>query len=299
LRDAGWDVRALKRGAAQAVERRDGIQWLRGDALQAQDVMKAAAGCAVIVHAVNPPGYRRWSELVLPMLDNTIAAAQAHGATIVLPGTLYNYGPDTFPVLREDAPQHPRSRKGAIRVEMEQRLQQASGERVRVVIVRAGDYFGPGAGNTWFSQGLVKPGKPVKSISAPGQRGIGHLWSYLPDVARTMVELLARRDTLPAFANFHMQGHWDADGTQMNQAICRVVARRTGATPRVTAFPWWILPLAAPFITVFREMREMRYLWQHPLRMDNTQLLATLQHEPHTPLDEAVEATLTAMGNLG
>ena len=41
----------------------------------AQDVRAAAEGCSVIVHAVNPPGYRRWSELVLPMLDHTIAAA--------------------------------------------------------------------------------------------------------------------------------------------------------------------------------------------------------------------------------
>src|SRR5579863_1278152 len=89
LRDAGWDVRALQRRASQPVEQRDGIKWIRGDALNAQDVMAAANGCSVIVHAVNPPGYRRWSELVLPMLDNTIAAASATGATIMLPGTVY------------------------------------------------------------------------------------------------------------------------------------------------------------------------------------------------------------------
>jgi hypothetical protein len=59
--------------------------------------MEAAKGCSVIVHAVNPPGYRNWAQLVLPMLDNTIAAAKAEGATIVLPGTVYNYGPDAFP----------------------------------------------------------------------------------------------------------------------------------------------------------------------------------------------------------
>jgi hypothetical protein len=28
------------------------------------------------------------------MLDNTLAAAAAERATIVLPGTIYNYGPD-------------------------------------------------------------------------------------------------------------------------------------------------------------------------------------------------------------
>jgi nucleoside-diphosphate-sugar epimerase len=72
----------------------------------------------------------------------------------------------------------------------------------------------------------------------------------------------------------------------------RVVARRTGVEARVAAFPWWLLTLASPFITTFREMREMRYLWRNPLRMDNTRLVSVLGREPHTPLDEAVEATL-------
>ena len=141
LRDAGWRVRAMKRGAVP--ERRDGIDWVGGDAMDARDVREAARGCAVIVHAVNPPGYRRWSELVLPMLDHTIAAAKAEGATIVLPGNVYNYGADAFPLLAEDAPQHPATRKGAIRVEMERRLELASREGARVLIVRAGDFFGP------------------------------------------------------------------------------------------------------------------------------------------------------------
>ena len=298
LRDAGWDVRALRRTSTQAIERRDGIQWIRGDALDREDVMNAAAGCSVIIHAVNPPGYRRWSELVLPMLDNTIAAAATQGATIVLPGTVYNYGPDAFPVLTEDTPQRPMTRKGAIRVEMERRLQKASREGARVLIVRAGDFFGPNAGSSWFSQGLVKRGRPVKTISYPGRRGVGHLWSYLPDVGRTVVELLARRDTLDAFASFHMEGHWDADGTQMSDAIRRVVARRTGTAPRVAAFPWWLLALASPFVTTLREMGEMRYLWRTPVRMSNARLVAALGREPHTSLDEAVEATLTGMGNL-
>ena len=70
----------------------------------------AARGVDVILHAVNPPGYRRWSELVLPMMDHTIAAARASGARIVLPGTVHNFGPDAFPALREDASQRPVTR---------------------------------------------------------------------------------------------------------------------------------------------------------------------------------------------
>ena len=298
---AGWQVRALKRGEIQPA-RGDGIVWLRGDALSHTDVMAAAKGCAVIVHAVNPPGYRQWGQLVLPMLDNTIAAAIAEGATIVLPGTVYNFGPDAFPApgqsLAEDAPQRPLTRKGAIRVELEARLARASAQGARVIIVRAGDFFGPRAGNNWFSQGLVKPGQPVRSVLSPGAPGIGHQWSYLPDVARTMLQLLALRATLPAFARFHMAGHWDHDGRQMTGAIVRVVEQATGARPALKYFPWWLVSLASPFVATMRELREMRYLWQTPLSMENARLLVVLGQEPHTPLDEAVRATLAGMGNL-
>ena len=296
LRDSGWTIRALKRSASEAISERDGITWIRGDAMNAEDVRKAAEGCSVIVHAVNPPGYRRWSELVLPMLDNTIAAARAVGATIVLPGTVYNFGPDAVSVLTEDSPQHPLTRKGAIRAEMERLLREASKAGTQVLIVRAGDFFGAAARNSWFSQGLVKPGKRVAAVSIPNSPGIGHNWSYLPDVARTMVALLARRESLGLFSTFHMAGHWDADGTGMASAIQRVVQRRTGSRPRIAAFPWWLIRLASPFVTTFREMLEMRYLWQVPVNLDNSRLVAELWQEPHTPLDEAIEATLSGLG---
>ncbi|GAA0749951.1 NAD(P)H-binding protein [Ideonella azotifigens] len=301
LRDAGWAVRALQRGLEQPQVQRDGMTWLRGDAMNAADVLAAAQGCGVIVHAVNPPGYQRWAELVLPMVDNTIAAARAVGATIALPGTVYNFGPDALaqPLIGEDAPQRPVTRKGAIRVEMERRLQQASGDGARVLILRAGDFFGPRTGNSWFAQGMVKPGKPVRSVALPSAPGVGHQWAYLPDLARTMVALLSRRAELPAFARFHFEGHWDADGRQLGQAVQRVVASRSGgAAPKLTALPWWLLKLASPFVPVFREMQEMRYLWRQPVRMDGQRLAAFLGEVPHTRLDEAVAATLEGIGCL-
>jgi len=294
----GWRVRALHR-QAEPGSRKDGLTWIRGDAMVADDVAAAAVGTLLIVHAVNPPGYRHWGRLVLPMLDNSIAAARRHGATIVLPGTLYNYGPDAFPVIGEDAPQHACSRKGAIRVEMERRLRAfAESGQGRVIIVRAGDFFGGRARNNWFSQAMIKPGQPLTTVQLPSAPGVGHQFAYLPDVAVTMVRLLALRDTLPAFANLHMAGHWDSDGKQLAQAVQRVVSRHGAPSPRLVRFPWWQIWLAAPFVATLRELLEMRYLWQNEVRMDNAHLLKVLGSEPHTPWDEAVATTLQALGCL-
>lgn len=289
----GWAVRALHRNP-QPARPIDGMAWRQGDAMRPADVLAAAQGATLLVHAVNPPGYRRWAELVLPMLDSSLAAARATGARLLLPGTIYNYGPDAFPLLREDSPQHPHTPKGAIRAEMERRMRAAADQGVNSLVVRAGDFFGPRAGNSWFAQAVVRPGRPVRRIVQPGDAGVGHAWAYLPDLAEAMVRL-AERDPAPrGFESFHFAGHWDPDGTALAAAIRRVV----GAKLPVRRFPWWLLRLGAPVVPLFGALAEMRYLWRTPLRLDNAKLLHTLGAEPHTGLDDAVRATLVGLGCL-
>jgi nucleoside-diphosphate-sugar epimerase len=294
LLQSGWRVRALVRSEASRTAA--GVERVTGDALRSSDVLAAAKGAELIVHGVNPPGYRDWDRLVLPMLENTIAAARAQGARLLPPGTVYNYGPDAFGgLIAENAPQHPQTRKGKIRAEMERRLQGAAeaGE-ITALVVRAGDFFGPGAGNSWFSQGLVMPGKRPTVIRRPNGRGVGHQWAYLPDVAETMVRLVESGKSA-GFATYHMEGHWDGDGEQMTNAIVRTLGNP--AVP-VKPLPWWALRVMAPFNTTPREMMEMRYLWTNSVRLDNHKLVEHLGAEPRTPLLEAVHTTLEAMGSL-
>lgn len=291
----GYSVRAMHRNAAANAARLPGYDWVGGDAMNRDDVVKAAAGVELIVHAVNPPGYRNWGTLVLPMIDNTIAAAEASGARILMPGNVYNFGPETFGSIAEDSPQNPSTVKGKIRVALEERLAAAARRGTQVILVRAGDFFGPGAGGSWFAQAVVKPGAPIKAITNPADPGVGHQWAYLPDVAETMVRLVARAEELPAFARFHMEGFWDHDGRQLGNAIRRVTGR---AGLPVRRFPWWALRLARPFVPVFRELLEMRYLWQRELHMRNDRLVAFLGAEPHTPIDQAVRETLISLGCL-
>jgi nucleoside-diphosphate-sugar epimerase len=284
----GWQVRALHRRpdeAASATALGNGVEWIRGDAMCRGDVMAAAAGVSVIVHAVNPPKYHDWAGLALPMLENTIAAARAEHARVLFPGTVYNFGPDALPRITETSVQNPLTRKGRIRVRMEERLREAAGAGARALIVRAGDYFGPRAGNTWFGQGLLGGQRKVRRVFYPGPRDVGHAWAYLPDLAETMARLLEKEAHLADFEIFHFRGHWLARGADMADAACRAAGI---STRRIYAFPWWCMRLAAPFVEMCREMLEMRYLWNTPVELDNSKLCAFIGAEPHTSLEEAV-----------
>lgn len=291
----GWKIRAFSR-TARPSSNGSGWEWVTGDALDRASVLAASRGAHVIVHAVNPPGYRNWARLVLPMIDNTIEAAKASGARILLPGTIYNYGPDAFPVLREDSPQSATTRKGRVRIELERRLSDASRQGVRSLIVRFGDFFGPSPGNNWFSQGMVRPNRPVESITYPGKAGVGHDWAYLPDAGETFAELMDHERELEDFARFHLRGLWDKDGTEMIAAIRRVTGR---PSLRVKRLPWFVFRLASPFNEKLRELHATRPLWTTPIELDNTRLLRLLGREPRTDLDRAVETTLRRLGCLG
>lgn len=291
----GWKVVALARGGRPAADRLDprlaDVTWVAADAMNPADVTSAANGVQAIIHAVNPPGYRDWDRLVLPMIDNSIAAAKAVGARLVLPGTIYNYGPDAFPTLDELSPQNPITAKGRIRVELERRMEQACTAGMAALIVRFGDFFGPRSGNNWFSQGLVRPGQRLKAIHYPGRRGVGHAWAYLPDAGEAIAQLLDREEALPRFARFHFGGHWDRDGSELTNGIAAALHREVPVKP----LPWFLLRIAGLFQETPREILKMRYLWREPIRLDNRRLAAFLGSEPHTPLGDAVRETLTGL----
>lgn len=287
----GWRVIGLSRVERPALH---GIEWRIGDAMSEEDLKRAAQGVDVIFHGANPPKYRNWDKVCLPMVKNAIAAAEAVGARLVFPGTVYNFGPDTGDVVAEDAPQNPVTRKGAIRVAMEAELEAFAKRGGRVLIVRAGDYFGSYVANSWFQGALIKPNQEVASITYPGDPAIGHDWAYLPDVAETFARLLDREEQLGAFERFHFQGHW-MTGDEMAASLRRAAGKPQAPVKR---FPWWLVVLTSPFVGLFREMLEMRYLWQKPLRLDNRRLTAFLGSEPHTPLEEALRQSLVRVGCL-
>jgi hypothetical protein len=65
---------------------------------------------------------------------------------------------------------------------------------------------------------------------------------------------------------FHFGGHWFDRGIAMAEET-----RRAAGAPEVPIrrFPWFVIYLLAPFVETLREMIEMRYLWNAPLKLDN------------------------------
>jgi nucleoside-diphosphate-sugar epimerase len=220
-----------------------------------------------------------------------IAAARAANATILFPGNVYGLGPQSSGPMTEDAPNLPSAHKGMLRVTIENSLAQAAEEGpVRVIVLRAGDYFGPTARN-----GLVDPlfenaalGKPMRAI---GKLDIPHQWAFVPDLARAALELLAISKQLNPYEVVNFAGY--VAPTQ--REFLKLISQQAGKPNLpIRLVPWPVLKVAAVFDGVIRELLELRYLFDSSVILDGTKLKGLLPNFAETTIADAVQATLAS-----
>lgn len=290
--DAGWTVIAQARGAPpDGTDTR--IQHLVLDAAQPAAIVDTVRDAVVVVNALNPI-YTRWEEDALSLNDNAVTVARELGATLMLPGNVYNYGHSIPSVINDDTMERPSTRKGEIRCEMEARMRNGS---TRSIVVRAGDFFGgPGTGS-WMDQVIMKHIRRGR-ITYPGPRDVPHAWAYLPDLAHSFVLLAQMRDKLPSHANLLFPGY-SLTGSQLAAAITdaahEVGVLDSGCRPSIGTLPWPAVGVAGFFKPMMREIWRMRYLWQVPHRLSGDGLERLIGIVPSTPLTEALRTTLRTL----
>ncbi|WP_417491530.1 NAD(P)H-binding protein [Maricaulis sp.] len=277
---AGWSVRALARdwtGAAPA----GGETRVTGDAFSAASLGAAAAGCDVIVNAVNPP-YPKWSRDLPRITRAVIAAAKQTGATVMLPGNVYNFGRNMPPRLDAATPQRARHRKGGLRVEMERAYAGAAADGVQTVILRGGDFFEGVKSGNWFEDHITA-NIARGQVMYPGPLDRVHAWAFLPDMARAMAALAGQRAALPSFETIGFAGY-ALTGRELVDALEGVAGRRL----KITGMPWTFLRLLGLVNAQMREVCEMEYLWHVPHAIDGARLAQLLPDFQPTPLAQAL-----------
>jgi nucleoside-diphosphate-sugar epimerase len=289
FRDAGWTVASLVRPGA-AAHAPKGTEVLELDALDHAAVAAAARGADVVLHALNPP-YTDWPRFALPLAYSAITAAETAGATLIFPGSLYNYGSPLPPVIDETTPMRPTSRKGRLRLAIEERMAEAADRGVRAIVLRAGDFFGGGRG-AWMDLVIAKEIRQGR-VTYPGSLDVTHEWTYLPDLAAALVPLAAIRETLGRFESFGFAGH-AVTGREFIAAMAKATERRL----EVKRMSWWLIHGLRPFLALPRELSEIAYLWQEPHRIAGDKLKAAIGDVPHTPLDVAVARALQDLGAI-
>ncbi len=292
----GRRVRALVRDLEKANKRfggAAGLDLVEGDVEDGDALTKAAAGCSAIVHAVNPR-YDQWLPKLEDATANVIAAARASakdsGTAILFPGNIYGLGLQTDVPLDETAENKPNTERGELRVRLEDSLRAASRIGVQVIILRAGDFFGPtvrnGLADPLFGRALV--GQTMRTL---GRVRIPRQWAYAPDLARAAIDLLDKRAELAPFEIFHDAGFVVPEQRAFAARIAEAADYKgLGLRP----FPWWVLRLFSKVDPILREVVKMRYLFENSVILGGDRFGQILPGFARTPLEQAIKTTLAS-----
>ena len=289
---AGWQVLAQARRPLSPLP--EGVRTLVLPLADTDALVQAAHGVRAVVYAVNPI-YTRWDQDLLPLARQGMTLAERLGARFMLPGNVYNFGDEMPALLREDCPERPSTRKGEQRRDLEAELQQRSAQGLRSVVIRAGDFYGAGAGS-WLDLAIAK-NLPKGRLVYPGPLHRPHAWAYLPDLARAFV-IAASRDDLPDVVRWHFAGH-TLTGEQFLQALEQAAARLGWQMPggwQHAGMPWGLIRLAGLVWPMGRELARMAYLWQRPHALDGRAMALALGALPSTPPIQALEQALADLG---
>jgi nucleoside-diphosphate-sugar epimerase len=264
----------------------DGVEPIAADATDAGRLASLTAGADVIYNCASPP-YHRWPQDWPPLAAAVLAAAEQAGAVLVTMSNLYGYGPVGHPITERD-PLAATGPKGRTRAAVwAQALAAHQAGRVRATEARASDFFGPGVrGQSPIGQRSIPRLLAGRPIAVLGDPDAAHSWTYVPDIAATLVTLGASERA------WGHAWHVPASAPMSQREVYTALARLAGArAPRLRPVPAWLIRVGGLAVPDLRELGEVAYQFTAPFVVDSSAFTTAFGLAP-TPADQALAATL-------
>jgi nucleoside-diphosphate-sugar epimerase len=290
LTTSGKPVRALVRNplkARKVFASPDKVEIVEGSVEDVPTLEKAFDGVDIFHNCINAP-YSDWSNL--PTIHGRITdAASRAKARMVFPGNVYIYGHCGTESVREDHPRNPCSKKGRIRLELENTFMRLSREgAVPCAIMRFPDYYGPNAASV--ADGIFRSALKDKKARWYGKLDAIHEFIFISDAAKAMVAASERPDA--SGQDFNVPG---PEPIRARDFITRVFAQ-AGFEPKMTGTGRPFVRLAGLFNATARAFAEMQYLTEEPLILDGGKFNQFFGMKyPTRTYDEGIGETLTSL----
>ena len=282
LAEAGDRVKLVSRSGSGPDHPR--IEKVAADAADRATMLRLTVGAVAVYNCANP-AYHRWATDWPPIASSLLQAARESGAVLVTMSNLYAYGPVDHPMSEQDE-LATTGVKGRVRAKMwTEALAAHNAGQVRATEARASDFFGPGESASHLARAIprVLAGKTVRVLGDPDA---AHSWTYIPDVARTLV-VIAHDERA-----WGHPWHVPTNSPLSQREIAKALADLAGApSPRVRGIPAWIVHGGGLVSPLLRELREVLYQFERPFVLDSSAVTETFGLKP-TPMGEALAATL-------
>lgn len=264
----------------------EGDACVRADLLDREAVARALEGSEIAYLVAGLPyDARVWESDWPRIMENVIEGCARHRVKLVFFDNVYAYG-RVEGAMTEDTPFNPCSRKGEVRARIATRLMEAhAAGTVEAMIVRAADFYGPGAVLSFPHSTVFERLRKGKKPQWIGDASRLHSFTFTPDAGRATALLGNRPDAYGR--SWHALTAPDPlTGEDFVRLACQVAGRPVDYQPA----PGWLLTLMGLFVPVLRENREMMYQFEHDYRFDSSRTAVFLGAEA-TSYAEGIRAT--------
>ena len=282
-------MKALVRNGGKAAKYIEGIQNIEiveGDASNPDDLKKAFEGINIVYYCLNVP-YNQWEQKALRLLKSCVDAAVKHNAKLIFPGNVYVYGHAKYNPVDEKHPHAAHTKKGQIRMEMEEMLALAKKENgLEYTILRMPDFYGPFVINE-FSEQLF-----VNALQGSTARWIGNLdidqeLIFIEDGGEAMITA-----ALNEKANGEIFNIPGVSPIQPRKFI-EEIFREVGYKPKIGTLNSDVLfKIIGLFNPVVKELVEMLYLKRERLLLNGKKYQDFFGTLPATSYSTGIEKTL-------
>jgi len=230
---------------------------------------------------------KTWGEQWPKVMRNTLDACKKHNSKLVFFDNVYAYG-YVQGIMTEDTPFNPISKKGEVRARVATMLlDEIKKGNIQGIIVRAADFYGPGAHLSLTFSTVTERLKAGKSPQWIGNPKKIHSFTYTPDAGKTVAML----GNTPSAINqtWHaLTSKEKITGKDYVRMACESVGRPYKGVSGLPKFGVRILGL---FVPVLGEFVEMMYQFENDFIFDSSKAEAALGINA-TGYKEGIAATL-------
>jgi len=227
-----------------------------------------------------------WQEQWPRVMRNVIDACKQHHTRLVFFDNVYAYG-RVDGVMTEDTAFNPMSKKGEVRAKIATMLldEMRSGN-LQAMIVRAADFYGPGAVQSFPHATVFERLKAGKTPQWIGDPNTVHTFTFTPDAGRAVALL----GTSPEA--YGQTWHLPTTKEPLTGAdFVRLACEQAGRPNRLQVAPRWMLRLMGLFMPVLRENDEMMYQFEYDYRFDSSKIESAFGVQP-TPYIQGIGVSL-------
>ncbi|MGR3764474.1 NAD(P)H-binding protein [Rossellomorea sp. NS-SX7] len=288
LVDRGIEVVAFARGEEKLkglFGAMDLVTIQPGNAEEKGHLIEAGKGCDIIFHAMNMP-YQDWQSKLIDMTENVIMAAEINNTRLAVVDNIYSYGKSGGNRLTEDKVKDPHTKKGKLRLKMEQMIKQSP---VQAFICHFPDFYGPNATNTYFHHTLDQLLKKKKAgFVGPGN--VLREFIYTKDGAKIMVELACSPDAYGQSWNI------PAVAPITGNDVEKLLKKLLGNDKQLYFITKPMFAIFALFAgKPMREALEMQYINYEPTILSGEKIEMLLGELNGTPYEKGIEETIAFM----